>query len=99
MRDSNQIISAVRKVGWNVDMVGQSASYDEAVAELPGGASEGFYSMTPALFAYPDDPRPDVQEFAKKYKAKWARSRTSRHNLATPAGRWWCSACRTPAAT
>jgi branched-chain amino acid transport system substrate-binding protein len=69
VRDSNQIISAVRKGGWNVDLLGQAASYDEAVAELPGGASEGFYSMTPALYAYPDDPRADVQEFAKKYKA------------------------------
>jgi branched-chain amino acid transport system substrate-binding protein len=69
VRDTNQIISAVRKGGWNVDLLGQAASYDEAVAELPGGASEGFFSMTPALFAYADDPRPAVQEFAKKYKA------------------------------
>ena len=47
MRDSVQIISAVRKTGWKVDMLGQAASYDEAVAEVPGGVTEGFYSMTP----------------------------------------------------
>jgi len=29
--------------------------------------------MTPALYAYPDDPRPAVQEFAKKYKARFGR--------------------------
>ena len=50
VRDTVQIISAVRKTGWNVDMLGQAASYDEAVAQVPGGATEGFYSMTPVLF-------------------------------------------------
>ncbi len=27
--------------------------------------------MSPSLYAYPDDPRPAVQAFAKKYKAKY----------------------------
>ncbi len=73
VRDTNQIIAAVRKVGWNVDMLGQVASYDEAVAQLPGGASDGFYSMTSVLYAYPDDPRPAVQAFARKYKALYGK--------------------------
>ena len=29
--------------------------------------------MTPALYAYPDDPRPAVQDFAKAYKARYGR--------------------------
>jgi branched-chain amino acid transport system substrate-binding protein len=73
VRDTNIIIQTVRKMGWNVDLVGQFASYDTAVATLPGGATEGFYCMTPALYAYPDDPRPAVQEFAKKYKTRYGR--------------------------
>jgi len=73
VRDTNQIIAAVRKTGWNVDMLGQVASYDEAVAELPGGASEGFYSMTSVLFATRDDPRPAVQAFVKDYKARYGK--------------------------
>ena len=40
-RDTIQIVSAVRKIGWNVEMLGQAASYDEAVAEVPGGVTEG----------------------------------------------------------
>ena len=71
VRDSTLIVSTARKMGWNVDMVGQSASYDTAVAEAPGNVAEGFYSMTPALYAYPDDPRPEVQDFARRYKAKF----------------------------
>jgi branched-chain amino acid transport system substrate-binding protein len=73
VRDSNIIIQTARKMNWDVDLVGQFASYDTAVASLPGGATEGFYCMTPALYAYPDDPRPAVQEFAKKYKARYGR--------------------------
>src|SRR4051794_5580207 len=73
VRDTNIIIQTARKMNWNVDLVGQFASYDTAVASLPGGATEGFYCMTPALYAYPDDPRPAVQEFAKKYKARYGR--------------------------
>jgi branched-chain amino acid transport system substrate-binding protein len=73
VRDTNIIIQTARKMNWNVDLVGQFASYDTAVASLPGGATEGFYCMTPALYAYPDDPRPEVQDFAKKYKARYGR--------------------------
>ncbi|HVZ08287.1 ABC transporter substrate-binding protein [Rhodopila sp.] len=73
VRDTNIIIQTVRKLGWNVDLVGQFASYDTAVASLAGGATEGFFCMTPALYAYPDDPRPEVQAFAKKYKELYGR--------------------------
>lgn len=73
VRDTNIIIQTVRKMGWKPDMVGQFASYDTAVATLPGGATDGFYCMTPSLYAYPDDPRPAVQEFAKNYKARFGR--------------------------
>jgi branched-chain amino acid transport system substrate-binding protein len=73
VRDTNIIVQTARKMGWNVDMVGQFASYDTAIASLPGGATEGFFCMTPALYAYPDDPRPAVQEFAKAYKTRFGR--------------------------
>jgi branched-chain amino acid transport system substrate-binding protein len=74
VRDTNIIIQTVRKLNWNVDIVGQFASYDTAVASLPGGATEGSFCMTPALYAYPDDPRPAVQDFAKRFQAKWGRA-------------------------
>ncbi len=67
-RDTIQIVSAIRKIGWNIDLIGQAASYDEAVAEVPGGATEGFYSMTPVIFVAAHDTRPAVKAFAEKYK-------------------------------
>src|SRR6201996_980636 len=66
VRDSVQIISAVRKTGWTVDMLGQAASYDEAVAEVPGGVSEGFYSMAPVLFVTETSDDPKVKAFVDK---------------------------------
>jgi branched-chain amino acid transport system substrate-binding protein len=73
VRDSVQLISAIRKTGWNVDMLGQAASYDEAVAKMPGGAAEGFYSMAPMLFIQPDDERPAVKAFVQSYKQRFGK--------------------------
>jgi branched-chain amino acid transport system substrate-binding protein len=73
VRDTVQIISAVRKTGWNVDMLGQAASYDEAVAQVPGGITNGFYSMTPMLFFQENDPRPAVQAFRTAYKKEFGK--------------------------
>jgi branched-chain amino acid transport system substrate-binding protein len=71
VRDSIDIMSQSRKMGWSVPFVGTSASYDTSVAAAPGGVSEGLYSMSPSLYAYPDDKRPAVQEFFKAYKARF----------------------------
>ena len=71
LRDSTLIISTVKKLGWNVDLLGQVASYDTAIAEAPGNVAEGFYSMAPSLYAYPDDPRPAVKAFMQQDKAKY----------------------------
>jgi branched-chain amino acid transport system substrate-binding protein len=71
VRDTILIISTARKLGWNVDMMGQIAAYYTAIAEAPGGVGEGFYSMTPSMYAYPDDPRPAVREVMQRYKARY----------------------------
>ena len=71
VRDSTLIIATVKKAGWNVDLLGQVASYDTAIAEAPGNVAEGFYSMAPSLYVYPDDPRPDIKAFTQRYKARF----------------------------
>ena len=35
VRDTTLIVSTAKKMGWGVDMVGQAAAYDTAVAEAP----------------------------------------------------------------
>jgi branched-chain amino acid transport system substrate-binding protein len=71
VRDTTLIISTARKAGWTVDFLGQIASYDTAIATAPGDVAEGFYSMSPSLYAYPDDPRPAVQALMKRFKDKY----------------------------
>ena len=71
VRDTTLIISTAKKMGWNVDFLGQVATYDTAIAAAPGDVAEGFYSMAPSLYAYPDDPRPAVQALLKKFKDKY----------------------------
>lgn len=72
-RDTNQITAAVRKIGWKVDMLGQVAIYDAAVADVPGNANEGLYGLTSILFVGADDKRPAVQEFVRNYRAMSGR--------------------------
>jgi branched-chain amino acid transport system substrate-binding protein len=74
VRDSVQIISAVRKTGWTVEMLGQAASYDDVVAQVPGGTTEGFYSMTPMLFSAEGAESPEVKAFADTYRKEYGRN-------------------------
>jgi branched-chain amino acid transport system substrate-binding protein len=71
VRDTIDIVSQAKKMNWSVPFVGQSASYDTTVATAPGAVGEGFYSMSPSVYAYPDDPRPAVQAFFKAYRARF----------------------------
>jgi branched-chain amino acid transport system substrate-binding protein len=71
VKDTIIILQTAHKMGYNVDFCGQFASYSTAVAEAPGEPAEGFYSMSPGVYAYPDDPRPAVREFGAKYKQKF----------------------------
>ena len=68
VRDTVQIVSALRKIGWSVDVLGNEPIYDQSVADVPGGATEGVYTMTATLYVDPSDPRPAVHEFATKYE-------------------------------
>jgi len=85
-RDTIQIVSAIRKIGWNVELLGQAASYEEAVAEVPGGVTEGFYSMTPVLFVAASDPNPTVKAFADKYKSLYGKEPNFAAQLGYTAG-------------
>jgi branched-chain amino acid transport system substrate-binding protein len=73
VRDTVQIVSAVRKIGWNVDMLGQAAAYDDVVAEVPGGTTEGLYTMTPMLFAAETSESPEIQAFVDAYKKHYGK--------------------------
>ncbi len=69
VRDTVQIVSAARKFGWNVDILGNEPSYDQSVANAPGGTAERLYAMAATLYVDPGHPHSAaVQEFADNYK-------------------------------
>ncbi len=68
VRDTVLAMSAARKIGWDVEFYGQVADYDSAVAEVPGGVTEGFYTMTSFILVNGEDPRPAVREWVANYK-------------------------------
>ena len=68
VKDTVLILQTAHKIGWNPIFMGNFATYSTAVAEAPGSPAEGFYSMSPAPYRYPDDKRPPVRAFATKFK-------------------------------
>ena len=68
VKDTIQIVASAKKMGWNIEFLGQAAIYDDAVAEAPGGLTEGIFTMTPILKLDPEDSRPSVRAFVEKYK-------------------------------
>jgi branched-chain amino acid transport system substrate-binding protein len=68
VKDTVIILQTAHKIGWDPIFMGNFATYSTAVADAPGGPAEGFFSMSPAPYRYPDDPRPEVHAFATKYK-------------------------------
>ena len=74
VRDTIQIISAIRKSGWDVEIMGNIATYESTVATVPGGVTDGFYSVTSVLLMDPADPKPEVQNFVKNYTAKFGHA-------------------------
>jgi branched-chain amino acid transport system substrate-binding protein len=68
VRDTTLILQTAHKAGWDPIFLGNFATYSTAVAEAPGEPAEGFYSMSPAPYRYPDDPRPSVHEFTSRYR-------------------------------
>ncbi len=68
VKDTVLILQTAHKSGWNPIFMGNFATYSTAVAEAPGAPAEGFFSMSPAPYRYPDDTRPEVHAFATKFK-------------------------------
>jgi branched-chain amino acid transport system substrate-binding protein len=54
--------------------MGQAASYDDVVAQVPGGSTEGFYSMAPMLFATEGPSTKEVQTFVDDYRKEYGKN-------------------------
>ncbi len=72
VRDSIVPYATARKMGWtNVDFVGTSATYIGAVAEVPGNATTGLYTMAGTIMPSRKTAPANVIAWMDKYKAKF----------------------------
>ncbi len=71
IRETLGTIGTARKMGWNPNFIGTSASYTDLIHKLGGPAVEGFYSMHQVGVPYPDDASKNVRDWAASYKAKF----------------------------
>ncbi|MDT3737573.1 MAG: ABC transporter substrate-binding protein [Denitratisoma sp.] len=71
IRETLGTIGTARKMGWNPNFIGTSASYTDLIHKLGGPAMNGFYSMHQVAVPYPDDASKNVRDWAAAYKAQF----------------------------
>ena len=73
IRDTILPVATAGKIGYDVEFFGNVATYDLLVSGAKGGVTEGYYAMTSFEIAYPDDPRPEVQNFVRSYRDRFGK--------------------------
>lgn len=71
LRDTIIIIGTAKKMGWNVPMIGNTASYDKVVSEVEGGVTEGYYAVTSFNIVYEDTAEGRAKDWLKRYKERF----------------------------
>jgi len=71
VRDTVIPYSAARKMGWDVDMIGTSASYDLAISGVQGGSTEGYYTAGFFDAPYSENARPAASAWITQYKSRY----------------------------
>ena len=71
IRETLGTIGTARKLGWNVEFMGSSASYTELIHKLGGPLANGYYSTNTVNMPYLDDASKNVREWANRYKEKF----------------------------
>lgn len=71
LRDTIIINGTVKKMGWNVPLIGNTASYDKVVSEVEGGITEGYYAVTSFNIVYEDTATGKAKDWIKRYKERY----------------------------
>jgi branched-chain amino acid transport system substrate-binding protein len=71
IRETIGTIGTARKLGWNPEFIGTTASYFDIIHKLGGPAMNGFYSGCTINYPYADDPSKNVRDWFQSYKAKY----------------------------
>lgn len=76
IRETIGTIATARKLGWNPEFIGTTASYFDIIHKLGGPAMNGFYSGCTINYVYADDPSANVRAWFQRYKEKFKEDPT-----------------------
>ncbi|MEK6242907.1 MAG: ABC transporter substrate-binding protein [Pseudomonadota bacterium] len=76
IRETIGTIGTARKLGWNPEFIGTTASYFDIIHKLGGPAMNGFYSAATLNYPYADDPSANVRSWFQRYKEKYKEDAT-----------------------
>jgi branched-chain amino acid transport system substrate-binding protein len=76
IRETVGVLAEARKIGLTATFVGTSAAYTHLIPALGGPVAEGFYAVTTTAHPYPDDPNPQIRDWAARYKVKFGEDAT-----------------------
>lgn len=74
--DTIKLYATARGMGYDADFIGTTASYDDLVAVMAKGATEGFYAATSGTMAYKDSVTGEAKEFFDAYEAAYGKPPT-----------------------
>jgi len=73
IRDTIIAVSTARKMGWNVDMVGQGAACNYVIPLMGKKGVEGLYAVTGVAMMYEDQASGKAKQFFKNYKKRYGK--------------------------
>jgi len=76
IRETIGTIGTARKLGWNPEFIGTTASYFDIIHKLGGPAMNGFYSGCLTNYPYADDASSNVRAWFQSYKGKFKEDPT-----------------------
>jgi branched-chain amino acid transport system substrate-binding protein len=76
IRETIGTIATARKLGFNPEFIGTTASYFDIIHKLGGPAVNGFYSTCTINYVYADDPSKNVRDWFQRYKEKFKEEPT-----------------------
>ena len=76
IRETIGTVGTARKLGFNPEFIGTTASYFDIIHKLGGPAMNGFYSTGTINYPYADDPSQNVRAWFQRYKTKYGEDPT-----------------------
>jgi branched-chain amino acid transport system substrate-binding protein len=76
IRETIGTVATARKLGWNPEFIGQTATYFDIIHKLGGPAMNGIYAGCTQNYTYADDPSANVRAWFQRYKEKFKEDPT-----------------------